>query len=382
MPSARVGVQRGGSVPCSAARGFTLVELSVVLIIIGVMMSILVPSLAAVRASARKVQSLTVLNAVSTAASQFVTDRRTAPGFFTPAEMGSLDNGDPSVSPTAGSADTGGRSFAQMQNIMIDLAGGLINDQSAGAAGNGILRVGPTTARLANIDPAQIGSVPKGSGDATRSYYVPDRQFYIAQDSVDRQAGTVDDHRQLPTLVDAFGYPILAWSIDERADAISRSSNTNLSFAAANADATSPPRVFYWAQNRAFLAATNLGGRNKNQTWAPGDARDCSVIGSGAASDALRYSLAGLLGNPALPLRDGLETQYGPAPAAPRGSIVFQSAGPNGYYAGSRERGGIKARRTRTGNGPDSTPANSIDYLTGGNDAIDDFDDQLTAVGN
>lgn len=378
MRSARNGVVRG-----SVQRpGFTLVELAVVLIIIGVMMSILVPSLAAVRASARKVQTLTVMNNVSNAASQFITDRRTVPGYFSAAEMGSPENGDVAASPAAtGDDSAGGRSFSSMQNVLIDLAGGLTADQSAGAATGGVLRVGPTAARLANIDPGQIGVASKNSGDSSRAYFLPDRAYYVAQETVDRQAGTVDAHRQLPTLVDAFGYPILAWVGDERAATIVRSNATDLNFGANQADAATIAR-YYWVQNRAFLAATNLGGRGRNQIWDGTTGRLCSVIGSGNAASSVAASLAGILGNPGLPLRDGLDTNLGPAPGAARGSVVFHSAGPNGYYVGSNERGGIKARRTRSGGTTgESTIPNSVDYVTGATDAMDDFDDQIVAVG-
>lgn len=362
-----------------AEGGFTLVELAVVLVIIGVIMSILVPSLAAARASARKVQSLAVMNNLSSAASQFITDRRTVPGYFSPAEMGDVANGDFASTNPAG----GGRGFSSMQNVMLDLAGGIAGDQSLAADGTSILEVGPRPDRTVKVDVAQIGALPKtGGAAASKAYFIPDRTYFVAQQTVDRQAGTVDDHRAMPTVVDAFGFPILAWAADDRVATITRTNANDLNFAAPASDPTGASlRRFYWAQNYAALNASSLGGKGRNQQFGSGAGRGFSMIGGGTGQSVpiISASLAALLGNPALPLRDGLESAtIGPAPSASRGALIFHSAGPNGFYMGSEERGGIKARRTRTG---DPGPANSVDFVTNGNDAMDDFDDQVVAIG-
>jgi prepilin-type N-terminal cleavage/methylation domain-containing protein len=362
MRQQRVGALRVGGLP----GGFTIVELMVVLIIIGVMMAIIVPSMAAVRASARKVQSLAVMNNVSTASSQFITDRRAAPGYFSAAEMGSTENGVP------GDASSG-RGFTGMQNIMLDLAGGIAGDQSINADGLSVLEVGPTAARTIKVDVAQIGRGPQGQA----AYFVPDRTFFVAQRSEDRQAGSVNDHRNLPVLVDAFGSPILAWSLDERVTTITRTNANDLNFAGVNSGNTLYRS--YWAQNWAFMAATSLAGLGRNQQFDSDGNRAFSMLGTGLEAQSLAASLVGLLGSPAQPLRDGREATAGIAPSTARGVITFHAAGPNGYYLGSLEPGGLKARRSR-GAGDPPTP-NSVDYVTGGVDALDGFDDQVVAVG-
>ena len=292
----------------AARRGFSLMELLVVILIIALVMAILIPAIAGARRSAKNVQTGAMLQGLGTSAGQFITDNGRLPGAFSPGDMGHLENV--------------AQGFSAMQNIMLDLAGGV----TAVTAGPGIIKVGPRATGEVFVDLGQIGST---SGPATtKAYFNPDRGFYDIEVGR-RSIGQVGNatNVQLPSLVDAFGMPILAWSNDEQA--ASR-------FAARNSSGPEPSR-FYWASNACFLNADALSARGLRQSWLPN--APCSMLGFGVGfAPQIEGTLEALLGDPSNPAKDYSDSNR--KSAGPRAPLTFHSAGPDGYYLGSQEIGG------------------------------------------
>lgn len=357
---------RGGEPRRARRGGFTLVELLVVLIIIGTIMSLLLPSLASTRTSSKKITSLSLMNNLSQATSQFITDKQTAPGFFSAADMGSPLNWN----------GTSGSGLAAMQNVMIDLAGGVTTQTDDGV---NILKVGPANNNTVNINLQQIGAPSSdASGGVSRGYFNPDKAYFQTVKTTPAPTQALNN-ALLPVLIDSFGQPILAWSQDERGQAV-------VQWAAM--DSTTIAR-YYWASNGVYLSSTSLARAQKIQAWGGQDNFNlpCSMLGAGGAQsfskDAIQSTIMAITGHPAFPSTSGQTLLGGefaqstyPLPAAARGAVVYHSAGANGLYVGSNERGGIGAIAD---NGP--KPIKGVKY-NGSSDPMIDFDDIVIAAGN
>lgn len=352
------------STPCPAPsvrparRGFSLVELLVVIAIIGILVSIVLVALGGARNSARRVGAQAQLSDLSKACTQFENDQKRGPGIFPITRLGQPANG------TLG--------FTAMDNILLDLAGGETKRTSGGTVLQGI-GPGPLPTERINVDTALIGAARQETGVAVRAYYRPDAKNLVVQKGPagERATSEPDTIGNLPTLVDPFGSPILAWVQDETAGTIDASGP--VAFAREDAGAALDRRLayFYWNTNSGFLRVSGLGRLKKAQAFPSGGDPvndEYSLIGQGAADPIA--SLAGVLGNPAFSI-DRTSNPVGPTPTAPKAARMFHSAGPDGIFVGSRERGGLS---TQTG-GPGSgvlrfTP--NTDRMQGGN-----FDDLL-----
>ncbi|MGQ0627500.1 MAG: type II secretion system protein [Phycisphaerales bacterium] len=297
----------------TARRGFSLMELLVVILIIALVMAILIPSIAGARRAAKNVSSTAMLQSLSTACGQFITDNGRSPGYFSPGDMGSVDN------------ET--RGLSGMQNIMLDLMGGVV-DAGSGAS---FRTVGPRNTGSVIVDLVQIGATTGGS--SAKSYFNPDRSFYDVDQSR-RPIGQVgnNENTALPSLVDSFGMPILAWTQDDRA---------GTAFGARNS-ATSVAK-FYWASNACFLKSGALGPRGAGQLW-NGVGSAASMLGDGVGDMAIAGTLEALLGDPTAPAKDYTDANRKAGNA--RGQVVFHSAGPDGYYLGALDVGGKAAGGT------------------------------------
>lgn len=336
-----------------ASRGFSLVELLVVIAIIAILMAVLIPVVASVRTSARKAESTSLLNNVAIGSQQFAQDNAgRAPGYFSTAEMGSTANG--------GNATSPGQGLGAIQNVMIDLAGGIVPDSVTGPS---IVRVGPSSTRQISIDLTRIGGDTKTSGGTTRgSYFVPDRKYFVPQDS-DSQPALNADHRRLPTMIDSFGAPILAWQQDDRPF------TTVTPFAIDSSD--DGVARFYVNSNRPYLLGSKSGRLARDQ-------RNESVLGGNRTTAQSRaFSLVGILGNRAFPA-----SNYNPATnpagrtaAQSKGQLMFHSAGADGVYVGRADRGGRLAEAIDV-NAPVILFNRDVDVFS-------DFDDLMVqGVGN
>jgi prepilin-type N-terminal cleavage/methylation domain-containing protein len=299
-------------------RAFTLIELMVVLLIIAVIIAIVLPALGGIRSKARATTTQQQLVGITTAAGVFFNDNRRQPGHFTARDMGHSDNAL--------------RGLSAMQNVMFDLAGGIVAEGNVPQPMTGDIQVGPGTApaQMVWVRPDLLGTASAGS----KSYYTPDAKHWVAQDSAGQMAGA-PEHGQLPSVVDDFRNPILAWVQDETAvGQVTQATDFAKAQIANNNDRSAR---FYWQSNSAFLGATALGARATDQTGADG-----SIIGANGSSAPTNAaeSLCGLLGSPAYPYRDPAGGSTAPAiPLAPRGAFMVHSAGPDGIFMGRKDRG-------------------------------------------
>lgn len=293
--------------------GFTLVELLIVIIIIAVVIAIVFPALRGARDAARTAATKAMFGDLGSASGQFILDNRRAPGYFSPVEMGDVTND--------------ARGFTGMENVMLDLAGGIVPGGGPGVGGGPPPpRVGPIAGREVSVDTSLIGAT-----GSTKTYWMPDRKQFVLQ-NVAGQKSAIQDHLKLPDVTDPFGQPILAWTQDTTAP-----SNSEFAWESYNPGQPIKRAKFYWSSNAAFLKATSLGKLGANQVLATNSIPH-SLLGRNVTTD-ISYSLEGVLGNPAYPKPQSNPCDR-PVPAAARGSLVFHSAGMDGFYVGSGDRGG------------------------------------------
>lgn len=318
-------------------RGFTLIELMVVLLILSLVLAILLPAIGGARTAAKKAATMTVMKDLSTAAGSFKLEKGINPGYFSAAQMGSAQNAT--------------RGFSTMKNIMLDLAGGVTTQPAS--PGNGVYdSVGPVPTGTITVDVTQIGA----ASGKSKAYFQPRGDTFVAFNGAGQQVATAEN-AAIPDVVDAWGNPILAWVQDDRPAAV---------FSAL--DSTTSAK-FYWNTNAGFLKATSLGKSAKTQRFTTANDPG-SLIGEGAPFKF--ESLAGLLGNPAFPVLNSNPL----TPSQARGTIIFHSAGPDGTFLGTQERGG----KIAIGGTPAPARPGCVEYST--TDPLNDFDDLVQGAGN
>jgi len=305
-------------------RGFSLVELLIVIFIIALVMAIVVPALGGARNVARAAAAQQLLTEFSTAAGSFERDKRRPPGVFTPEQMGDPQNDQ--------------RGMSAMENALIDLTWSAaikkFPGQPAGPGGLGTLRAGPLIGGIneVDLDEAKMGLAT----DQIDVYFTPDPKYLVAQlGSEGQQVGVYPhtgdrDRAQLPDLVDPWGQPILLWMDNEQAGEVrgetpSSVSGTGAAFAAGD---SGDAAHFYWLSNAAFLKATSLGKLGEDQT----DSTRGSLIGGASFQDNMARSMGAILGHPSYP------DQNRNYPTTGRGRMVLHSAGPDGVYFGRKDK--------------------------------------------
>ncbi|MCB9846027.1 MAG: hypothetical protein H6811_08590 [Phycisphaeraceae bacterium] len=368
----------------TVARAFSLVELLVVIMIIVIVIAIILPSLGGARNVAKAATTETIAKQLGNAVDRFRQDRDgLLPGVFSPAEMGDQEN-----------ADTYG--FTTMENVILDLAGGIEDRSGLNSGGSQGLNFGPTAAAHALntqlkrfVRPGLIGTDYSGNP----GYYEPDgktfvRQKHTSTDGVNSQwsAGSVafgTSEADIPDVVDAWGNAMILWIEDDTGPGVISSVQDF-----ARVDSRNPSR-FYWAANAGFLKSTELGQSGKDQTQSAN--REFSLLGDGVANATLETTLAGLLGNPAYPTTDDLDSVSDPTtllPAAARGRAVVMSAGADGIYFGSRDTGAKRLSADSAGlrYGYNFFTTGGVRHVKGGASTINDvtggFKDIIQTFGN
>ena len=284
-------------------RGFSLIELLVVIIIIGIIVAIVLPALSGVKNSAKEADTRQFTSQIANAATTFYNDNRRSPGYFTPQEMGSVDNA--------------GRGFTAMQNAMLDLAGGIVKTGT-----NGSISVGPS-----NIAARRVDFLAEAMGSGTKNYIVPSAKNLKLQNGAEGgvRVGAAE-HAAVPEVVDADGQPILAWIEDPTAK---QSVQSVADFA--TTDTTAGSARFYVNSNVGLLGSDGFGKQRKNQ-------KDLSIL-SPENSNA-GTSLAGAMGNPGAP-DDPSKNLTAILPTRSRGSCGVHAAGRDGVILSRQDRKAI-----------------------------------------
>ncbi|MGP1273188.1 MAG: type II secretion system protein [Phycisphaerales bacterium] len=346
-----------------AHRGFSLIELLVVIVIIAIVIAITVPAIGGARDLARKASTETQMAGLTQAVSAFQADQQRLPGYFTAQDMGSNDNA------TSG--------FTAMQNIMLDLAGGPVADN--GNLPPNALLVGPVAGNEVNVNLNLIGT---GSG-GSKSYYQPDGGNYVVVEGKDGVSAT-DDIAQLPELVDAWGMPILAWVEDEFAPEVPETGAELDDFVRINSE--NEPARFYWNQNASVINSTGLGPRETSQV-------ESALLGVPSRFTQAE-ALAALVGNPADPVSPNGELRGAAVdelvPGSGRGGVVFHSAGKDRVFLSTedsarRELGGefiyAKYFSPNTGANFGEQPWTNATGAGGTKDIVAEFNDVVLSVG-
>lgn len=332
----------------SAGRGFSLIELLVVMFIIALVVAITVPALGFARTLAKKTTTQTFMTGMSQACTVFQNDNRRVPGYFSPREMGSMEN----------IAGTGTGGFTAMDNVLLDLSGGVVN-----ATGPGTVLVGPTNTGKVNVDPDRVG-VATGSG---KIYWTPDAKYYETQTANGKFGDPLN--LRLKSVIDAFGQPLMFWANDDASIAPLTGANPN-SFAFDSAgNNNSTPARFYWASNSAYLSASNLGKRGRDQTT-------LSILGSAFTGGSKPAFMSAYLGNPSA-VANPSDPQASWVPGAGRGKFLIQSAGADAVFlaetdSGYKKNGGATMKFANNFTAGSTKPS----------DIASDFDDLLVSGGN
>jgi prepilin-type N-terminal cleavage/methylation domain-containing protein len=286
-----------------AQRGFSLVELLVVIFVIALIIGIAIPAVGKVRTSARIAATQSTMNSISQAISAFTIDNKRTPGYFSQSEMGAASNAT--------------RGFSNMQNIMLDLTSAVVAPGSATQPADTIL-VGPNTAadRNAFVRASLVGASQAGS----KNYLSINEKLLVRN----TERTGVDEHKALGDLQDTFGMPILAWARNEASTQTIASLEDFVQVDVAN---NAPQARFYWNGNAAYLTAgVSIGTAGRNQG-------EASNLNSRLSETVREQNMAVLLGSNANPLQLGT----GWLPSAGKGDIVLHATGPDLFYLSGRE---------------------------------------------
>ena len=139
-------------------RGFTLVELLVVIVIIAILLGILLPALASVRQRARKTEVIAQLNSLAQSSQGYSTDFQAFPGYFSEIDINNSSGGGKDLA-------FGGK-LSSNENLVLSLLGQVVT--------TGNPSPGYTITSSAKVDLDKVGAGPRlVSGRIKDAYYSP-----------------------------------------------------------------------------------------------------------------------------------------------------------------------------------------------------------------
>ena len=284
------------------AGAFTLVELLAVIAIIGLLISILLPAVGAVRKAAKNTVSRSVLSSLQTALDNYKADGRVGGGYpysrsdqTTTSTLGLLNVQSP--------YDTGRKFEISGAGLLVWALAGA---DYLGTPGFNVFRTGGTSPSTLWSQDTDAGAVPTGSPDPSQSgaYAMrttdgqpvqPRATRFIEADNAriskrteasapaqfvfDMEEGKLA--RDYPMFLDAFGFPVLYW----RADPAGRrwvDKTPDGSIATTGADRG----IYHWTDNASLLSSTvPSGSGNPLRTDGSGGARHRLGWPNGATGD-------------------------------------------------------------------------------------------------
>ncbi len=322
--------------PSCFRRGFSLVELLVVVAIIALLVGILIPVLESVRNSAKSTATTALMTDIANAGASFTTDNRRQPGVWSQDDLGSSQN----------YLNT---RVANSQSVLLDLAGGVLGPAggTAGSApsstvtdpGYSVVEIGPRGTSAANgalrIDNLKVGTGALGGGylklgsDVLQCAPNANRVFNNSNNP---------DYPGIVDLIDPFGMPIVIFTENTGISAGNGVFATKFSPDPANPN--DPRARFYWGSNGLYLGSTGLGSGGLKQSGDPSVPTDLglSVLSGSLADASLQLSLEGVLGNTAYPQKiPAGASGWGQlaqrlVPAAARAPMILISTGPDRVY--------------------------------------------------
>ena len=349
--------------PAALRRGFTLVELLVVIGIIGVLVGLLLPALGKVIQRAKSTQSQGTMQEFAKACDAYFQEFGEYPSAVPDEYLYAKADG------TALNGDSELPQLTTAQNALLALMGGYRVPTDSDYNSFGGTELTFANAFKIRIDSSRMGEGPFKNGKKYDAFYAPKgREFAKAGGTLDPANGNplAPGQGLVPDLVDAWGTPILVLKQQRSiGPLVKRGSNLG---------------QFERSGILAYTKSTALGDLNADQTdSAKGSVLNTDSAGGQTGADARNLTLGQLIRHPGINAQSATGAGLTPDPdrvwaGTSRGKYFLISAGPDGIFF-SRDQ-------FRDGAGNPVTNIVSSSINPAGPSIIEKYDDILVAGGS